>query len=172
MVEIDESLYKSWVRLLHRFISVANKFRIFLLSFLRFQLWRIPWFFFIIMIKILSVPTVLDLRYIRWFSLSEFLPVDACEERMSFDLFNSIDSQSIFRICNELSNLVFVYLMRSTAWMLTLASWGITKYFLQFWILYHVYLGVSEAKGGYPTNISNKITPIDHQSTVSVYPTI
>lgn len=60
------------------------------------------------------------------------------------------------------------YLIKSAAWMLTLASDGICRYFLQFWILNHVSLGVSEANGGYPTNISNKMTPIDHQSTVSV----
>ncbi len=60
------------------------------------------------------------------------------------------------------------FLIKSAAWGLTSASFGITKYFLQFWILCHVYLGYSDAKGGYPTNISYKITPIDHQSTVSV----
>ena len=57
-------------------------------------------------------------------------------------------------------------MMRSAAELLTLASNGIQKYFLQFCILNQVYFGVSEANGGYPTSISNRITPIDHQSTV------
>lgn len=46
------------------------------------------------------------------------------------------------------------FLIKSAAWGLTSASFGITRYFLQFWILCHVYLGYSDAKGGYPTNIS------------------
>ncbi len=45
------------------------------------------------------------------------------------------------------------FLIKSTACGLTSASLGMTKYFLQFWILCHVSLGSSEAKGGYPTNI-------------------
>ena len=63
------------------------------------------------------------------------------------------------------------FLIKSAACGLTSASFGITKYFLQFCILCQVSLGSSDANGGYPTNISYKITPIDHQSTVSVYPT-
>jgi len=40
------------------------------------------------------------------------------------------------------------FLIKSAACGLTSASFGMTKYFLQFWILCHVYLGYSEAKGG------------------------
>jgi hypothetical protein len=40
----------------------------------------------------------------------------------------------------------------------------------QFIIFLQVSVGSSEKKGGYPTNISKRITPRDHQSTVSVYP--
>jgi hypothetical protein len=38
--------------------------------------------------------------------------------------------------------------IKSAAWGLTSASFGITRYFLQFWILCHVYLGYSDANGG------------------------
>lgn len=64
------------------------------------------------------------------------------------------------------------FLIKSAACGLTSASFGMTRYFLQFCILCHVSLGSSDANGGYPTNISYNMTPIDHQSTVSVYPTI
>lgn len=46
------------------------------------------------------------------------------------------------------------FLIKSAACGLTSASFGITKYFLQFCILCQVYLGYYEANGGYPTNIS------------------
>lgn len=51
-----------------------------------------------------------------------------------------------------------------------LASGGMFKVFLQCKIFWQVTDGSSEKKGGYPTNISNKIAPTDHQSTVSLYP--
>lgn len=50
------------------------------------------------------------------------------------------------------------------------ASSGIDKVFLHYKIFWHVTLGSSEKNGGYPTSISNKIAPHDHQSTVSLYP--
>lgn len=40
------------------------------------------------------------------------------------------------------------FLIKSPACGLTSASFGITRYFLQFWILCHVYLGYYDANGG------------------------
>lgn len=103
-------------------------------------------------------------------NLPEFEPIYAREKGMSFDLLNSVHSEAIFGICYKFSSLANAYLIKSAAWGLTSASRGITKYFFQFWILCQVSAGSSDAKGGYPTSISYKITPIDHQSTVSLYP--
>ena len=77
-----------------------------------------------------------------------FVPIDTSKKWMSLDLFNSMNSQSFFRISNQFSVLIYIYLIKSAAAALTLASDGIQKYLRQFWILYQVYLGVSEAKGG------------------------
>ena len=59
---------------------------------------------------------------------------------------------------------------KSAAAGLKFASGGITSVLRQFRIFWQVIEGSSEKNGGYPTSISNRITPIDHQSTVSVYP--
>jgi hypothetical protein len=60
-----------------------------------------------------------------------------------------------------------IFLNRSTAAGLKFASGGITNVFLQCRIFWQVVEGSSEKKGGYPTSISKRMTPKDHQSTVS-----
>lgn len=74
------------------------------------------------------------------------------------------------RVPNLLSESQIRCLMRSVAAGERLASPGIISVFFQCMIFWHVIEGSSEKKGGYPTSISYRITPTDHQSTVSVYP--
>ena len=50
------------------------------------------------------------------------------------------------------------------------ASAGMLNVFFQCMIFWQVILGSSEKKGGYPTSISKRMQPTDHQSTVSSYP--
>ena len=81
--------------------------------------------------------------------IPEFTPTNSCKKWMCLNFFNSIDSKSIFWISHQLSKINhYPYLIKSAAWGLTSASFGITKYFLQFWILCHVSEASSDAKGG------------------------
>jgi len=62
------------------------------------------------------------------------------------------------------------FLIRSVAATESYASGGITNVFFQWSIFWHVIDESSLKNGGYPTSISKRITPTDHQSTVSSYP--
>ena len=96
----------------------------------------------------MGVPAVLDFRDVGRLPLSESVPVDAKKERMRFDFLDSVNAQSLFGIGDQLPEYSTRYLIKSAAWLLTLASEGMQKYFRQFCILNHVSLGVYEAKGG------------------------
>lgn len=114
----------------------------------RFDFGRVPWLRLLVLIEVLGVPTALYVWDVWRLPLSQFGPVYACKERMDFDLLDPVDAQSFLRICYQFPNSLYGYLMRSAAALLTVASAGMQKYFLQFCILNQVYRGVSEAKGG------------------------
>lgn len=163
VVQVNQSAQQTWIRLFDRFVCIPNELGRFFLHFfvaLKLIAWN-PRLLLFVRVEVIRVPYALHLRNVRWFALSvlinslpEFRPVYSCEKWMRFYLLYSVYSQPVFRISYELSKLRQVYLMRSAAWGDTFASLGMTKYFLQFWILCQVSLGSSDAKGGYPTSIS------------------
>lgn len=162
VVKIDQCFEQFRVTLLLWFKSIANELGSFFISeFLWFIFIWNPWLIFLERIEVGRIERVLQNWDVRSFFISKIInnvpnifPINSSKKWMSHNLFYSIDSESNFRIINQFSNLHMLYLIKSAAYGLTSTSRGITKYFLQFWIFCQVILDYSEAKGGYPTNIS------------------
>lgn len=73
VIKVNQCFYQGWIALFDWFICVSNKLRIFLLTFLRFQLCGKPRLLFLIRIKILCIPTIFNLGNVRRPSVSLIL---------------------------------------------------------------------------------------------------
>jgi uncharacterized protein YegL len=54
-----------------------------------------PWFLLLIMIEMAGIHVAFEFWDVWSFLVSDALPVDTCEERMNFNLFNTVDSESL-----------------------------------------------------------------------------